>query len=587
MMWFSQNTTQLCCLRVSLATYDPEKCCYFMTSHWITECPHCDTSFRVTEQHLRAAKGSVRCGSCLQIFNAIDTLFPDEASITPPETTAPTYSPITPPPDAPEPTPDTEDEPIVPPTQPRNRFVIEAFASGDVAYELPDPRKQWEEEQAQIDEPITNELTAFIDSHENWHDDNDYLAGFDTPTITTPELDTPFVDTPLLDETFLEATANARWDYENDTDYSAADAFDEQVIEPPRTDDEVVEEDVMAVAEEPFIETVEPHGNDIDPLYDDSMPDFESGVLIHDDATHFEEPSQETVESPVSHIEPLYDDSEPDFESDDENDEALAAAESDAVTHDEPVTPPSTARPLYDDDILLVSQSRIPNQNELHSENVWQASRNEESDQGWQTIHEEQEPHIGPYREPFRDALLSELEAEPPRGFQWHEARAPLSTKLWWSAVSFLLVLILGVQHVVFHYGDFASTLQKPPFDGWMRSLCATVSCNFIKTDVSLVTNEDLIIRAHPTQAGFLVVDTMLLNRAPFTQPFPSLDLSFSDMQDKIIARRIFKPSEYLTGDLENLTDMPVNTPLHISFSIKNPSELATNYRLNIIANVR
>lgn len=36
----------------------------------ITECPHCNTAFRVTEAQLRAAKGAVRCGSCLEIFLA-------------------------------------------------------------------------------------------------------------------------------------------------------------------------------------------------------------------------------------------------------------------------------------------------------------------------------------------------------------------------------------------------------------------------------------------------------------------------------------------------------------------------------------
>lgn len=40
----------------------------------VTRCPKCDTSFRVTEAHLNSAKGAVRCGSCLHIFNARDYL---------------------------------------------------------------------------------------------------------------------------------------------------------------------------------------------------------------------------------------------------------------------------------------------------------------------------------------------------------------------------------------------------------------------------------------------------------------------------------------------------------------------------------
>lgn len=36
----------------------------------ITRCPKCSTCFRISEAHLKLAKGSVRCGSCLHVFNA-------------------------------------------------------------------------------------------------------------------------------------------------------------------------------------------------------------------------------------------------------------------------------------------------------------------------------------------------------------------------------------------------------------------------------------------------------------------------------------------------------------------------------------
>lgn len=40
--------------------------------HMITRCPACGTCFRITEAQLNTAKGAVRCGSCLQIFKALD-----------------------------------------------------------------------------------------------------------------------------------------------------------------------------------------------------------------------------------------------------------------------------------------------------------------------------------------------------------------------------------------------------------------------------------------------------------------------------------------------------------------------------------
>lgn len=40
----------------------------------ITRCPHCQTTFRIRTEQLSAAKGAVRCGSCLQVFKAAENL---------------------------------------------------------------------------------------------------------------------------------------------------------------------------------------------------------------------------------------------------------------------------------------------------------------------------------------------------------------------------------------------------------------------------------------------------------------------------------------------------------------------------------
>ena len=45
----------------------------------VTCCPHCNTSFRITDSQLASAKGAVRCGSCLQVFKASDHLVANDA----------------------------------------------------------------------------------------------------------------------------------------------------------------------------------------------------------------------------------------------------------------------------------------------------------------------------------------------------------------------------------------------------------------------------------------------------------------------------------------------------------------------------
>jgi predicted Zn finger-like uncharacterized protein len=54
-----------------------------MTESFVTQCPHCQTSFRVSHNQLSVARGVVRCGSCLQVFNAARQLLEQSAAQTP------------------------------------------------------------------------------------------------------------------------------------------------------------------------------------------------------------------------------------------------------------------------------------------------------------------------------------------------------------------------------------------------------------------------------------------------------------------------------------------------------------------------
>jgi len=65
-----------------------------MTDSFVTQCPHCQTSFRVSHAQLSVARGMVRCGSCLQVFNAAKQLLEQRigAANTRPQPSEPTES---------------------------------------------------------------------------------------------------------------------------------------------------------------------------------------------------------------------------------------------------------------------------------------------------------------------------------------------------------------------------------------------------------------------------------------------------------------------------------------------------------------
>jgi predicted Zn finger-like uncharacterized protein len=63
-----------------------------MTESFVTQCPHCQTRFRVTGAQLGMARGAVRCGACLQPFNAAEHLTGEAAASPAPAVATPKAS---------------------------------------------------------------------------------------------------------------------------------------------------------------------------------------------------------------------------------------------------------------------------------------------------------------------------------------------------------------------------------------------------------------------------------------------------------------------------------------------------------------
>jgi predicted Zn finger-like uncharacterized protein len=102
-----------------------------MTDSFVTQCPHCQTSFRVSHAQLSVARGVVRCGACLQVFNAAKQLLeqragkPSDDTLAPVVTPAPSPAPLPAPPLI-QPVAQPLAEPLIPPVEPK-----------------PEPQKEW------------------------------------------------------------------------------------------------------------------------------------------------------------------------------------------------------------------------------------------------------------------------------------------------------------------------------------------------------------------------------------------------------------------------------------------------------------
>jgi predicted Zn finger-like uncharacterized protein len=177
-----------------------------------------------------------------------------------------------------------------------------------------------------------------------------------------------------------------------------------------------------------------------------------------------------------------------------------------------------------------------------------------------------------------RAEVLQDL-TDDPLQLDWQQRRSPWGRRLFWLLLILLAAGALAAQYIAYHFDEMARQDQYRP---WFQQLCPQIGCTVpSKVDIDKIKSSNLVVRSHPEFNGALVVDAIIYNRAPFSQPFPLLELRFADLNGHLIASRRFKPGEYLNGDLQGMAEMPPQTPIHIALDILDPGAKAVNYSLS------
>ena len=152
----------------------------------------------------------------------------------------------------------------------------------------------------------------------------------------------------------------------------------------------------------------------------------------------------------------------------------------------------------------------------------------------------------------------------------------------WSTFLMIVLILLLAaglpLQYTWYHREELSqNTLLRP----WLDLTCTAVGCTLPPLiDIRAISSEDLLVRSHTEIANALTVNLVFRNTATFAQPFPALELRFTDADNTLVAQRRFLPSEYLPADLAGMQMMPPDAPVQIQLEILDPGVRAVNYEV-------
>jgi hypothetical protein len=159
--------------------------------------------------------------------------------------------------------------------------------------------------------------------------------------------------------------------------------------------------------------------------------------------------------------------------------------------------------------------------------------------------------------------------------------RRGIVAALLWSLGTALLVVLLAGQFVYFYSSVLA---RDPALRPVMREVCAWLGCEIGPVhDVRLIELAETTIAPHPKYLGALRIRASLVNRAPYSQPLPLMEVTLTDSQGKALARRQFKPGDYLEPSQARMESIAPNVVVSALLDVTTPDESAVGYEIQLV----
>lgn len=121
--------------------------------------------------------------------------------------------------------------------------------------------------------------------------------------------------------------------------------------------------------------------------------------------------------------------------------------------------------------------------------------------------------------------------------------------------------------------------MTEPRIRPWLDAVCLRLDCRLPpRADLGQIALVSRDVRPHPSQRGALIISATMLNRAAFTQPYPLVEITLSDLDEKLVAMRRVAPQDYLVDARALARGLAPNATATIDLEVQDPGRNAVAF---------
>lgn len=189
--------------------------------------------------------------------------------------------------------------------------------------------------------------------------------------------------------------------------------------------------------------------------------------------------------------------------------------------------------------------------------------------------------HVKPPADDLAEDYSAELpkflpaQIKPPR---YKRIRQPVK---FGRIMALLLLVLLAVQYLLANRNVLSEQAFFRPI---IAVMCQVTGCQVSpRRAIAKIELLNHGIYSHPTVENALMIKAVMENHASFSQPYPVIELSFSDIQGRTVALRRFGPREYLDPELAPDKLMPHGVAISASLQVIDPGKKALAFEFQLL----
>lgn len=153
-------------------------------------------------------------------------------------------------------------------------------------------------------------------------------------------------------------------------------------------------------------------------------------------------------------------------------------------------------------------------------------------------------------------------------------------SRAWLWLVGAIILLLIAIAQSLYFLRNEIST-HYPNIKPYLVDACQQLGCSVnLPKQIEFIVIDDSDMQEDITHTGLMHFSSTLINKADFHQAFPNLELTLTNVDDKPLLRKVFKPSEYLPAGANITSGFKANEEVKIKLAITTQGISVSGYRV-------